>query len=58
MLTALAYVAGAATIYLLERYVDHRRHVRNEAWQEIASRTPMRLSEAFRLQGIYDTPEY
>lgn len=56
MLYAVAYASGAAFLFLLERYLDYRRTVRNEAWQAIKFQRPMRLSEVYRIQGYYDTP--
>jgi hypothetical protein len=57
MLVALAFASGAASLFLLERYLDYRRTVRNEAWETIKSQRPMRLSEVYRRQGYYDTRE-
>lgn len=57
MLYALAFLSGAASYFLLERYTDYRRKVRHEAWQAIVHPRKVRLSEVYRRQGFYSTPE-
>ena len=57
MLYALTFLGGAICLRLYDCYTDYRRKVRNEAWQSIVSPPRLPLSEVFRLQGLYDTPE-
>jgi hypothetical protein len=55
---ALAFLAGFATPHILSVYVDYRRKVRVEAWQDVINnKRTLPLSEVLRMQGVYDQPE-
>jgi hypothetical protein len=58
MPTALAFLAGLATPYILNVYMDYRRKVRVEAWQDVINnKRSLPLSEVLRMQGVYDQPK-
>lgn len=57
MLYAFAFLSGAACSALLDWYSAYRRKVRHEAWQTVVDSQRMPLSEVYRRQGFYDTPE-
>jgi hypothetical protein len=57
MPTAIAFIVGLATPFILNAYVDYRRKVKHEAWVSIVTNRRLPLSEVLRLQGVYDQPE-